>query len=397
MTRRMGVEEEFLIVDGENGTPLPLGEVLEQLSDFPRLTSEMKQEQVETCTLPRVSLSELAHDISSGRENADAAARRAGARAAALATSPLPVESTIAPGKRCAQLMERFGLTAVEQLTGGCHVHVEIESEDEGVAILDRIRIWLPVLLAISANSPYWNGLDSSYASYRWQAWGRWPTTGPADIYGSAAAYHREIGQVLSSGVPLDKANLYFDARLSHKHPTVEVRVADVCLYADDAVLMAALVRGLAETAARQWRDGVSPVPASATQLQLASWRASRYGLDGELADPVSGKPRGAFEPVMALLDHLRPVLEEQGELSTVEFLLFQVLNRGTGAAVQRNSYARAGSMRDVIADAVHITCIPATPLREAGSSTGETQHRLMAKGRVTFGGGVFLRRGSGD
>jgi carboxylate-amine ligase len=366
MTRRVGVEEEFLIVDGENGNPLPLGDVLEQLSDFPRLTSEMKQEQIETCTLPRITLADLAEDISAGRKSADAAARRAGARAVALATSPMPVESTIAPGERCAQLVERFGLTAVEQLTGGCHVHVEIKSEEEGVAILDRIRVWLPVLLAISANSPYWNGVDSSYASYRWQAWSRWPTTGPAGIYGSAAAYHHEIGQILSSNVPLDKANLYFDARLSHKHPTVEVRVADVCLFADDAVLLAALVRGLAETAARQWRDGVSPIPASATHLRLASWQASRYGLVGDLADPLTGKPRGAFEVVMDLLDHLRPVLEEQGELSTVEFLLFQVLSRGTGAAVQRDSYARGASTQDVVTDAVNITCLPATRLQAA-------------------------------
>lgn len=370
MTRRMGVEEEFLIVDGESGKPLPLGEVLEQLNDFPRLTSEMKQEQIETCTLPRFTLAELADDISAGRKSADSAARRAGARAVALATSALPVKSTIAPGERCAQLMERFGLTAVEQLTGGCHVHVEIESEEEGVAILDRIRIWLPVLLAASANSPYWNGVDSSYSSYRWQAWSRWPTTGAAGIYGSAAAYHREIGQILSSGVPLDKANLYLDARLSHKHPTVEVRVADVCLFADDTVLLAALVRGLAETAARQWREGVSPVPVSATQLQLASWQASRYGLEGELADPITGKPRGAFEVVMALLDHLRPVLEEQGEFNTVEFLLFQVLSRGTGAAVQRASYARGASARDVVADAVDITCLPVTPLPAAANSS---------------------------
>jgi carboxylate-amine ligase len=182
-------------------------------------------------------------------------------------------------------------------------------------------------------------------------------------MYGSAAGYHREIGQILSSGVPLDKANLYFDARLSHKHPTVEVRVADVCLFADDAVLLAALVRGLAETAARQWRDGVGPVPASVTQLQLASWQASRYGLEAELADPLTGKPRAAFEVVTALLDHLRPVLEEQGDFSTVEFLLFQVLNRGTGAAVQRDSYARAGSIRDMVADAIRITGLPATSL----------------------------------
>ena len=366
MTRRLGVEEEFLIVD-DGGNPVPLGAVLDQLSDFPRLTSEMKQEQIESCTLPRISLAELAQDITDGRKSADAAARRVGARAAALATSPLPVQSTLAPGERCSRLMEKFGLTAVEQLTGGCHVHVEIESEEEGVAILDRIRIWLPVLLAISANSPFWQGADTSYASYRSQAWSRWPTTGPAEIFGSAAAYRHEMGQILSSGVPLDQANLYFDARLSHKHPTVEVRVADVCLFADDAVLMAALVRGLVETAARQWRGGITPVPASATQLRLASWQASRYGLDGSLADPFTGTPMGAFEVVLALLDHLRPVLEEQGEFGVVESLLFQVLHRGTGAAVQRNSYAGALSLRTVVADAVATTCLPATAAPESG------------------------------
>jgi carboxylate-amine ligase len=105
-------------------------------------------------------------------------------------------------------------------------------------------------------------------------------------------------------------------------------------------------------------------VPASARQLQLASWQASRYGLEGLLADPETGKPRAAFEVVTALLEHLRPVLEEQGDFSTVEFLLFQVLSRGTGAAVQRDSYAREASTRDVVADAVRMTCVPATPLK---------------------------------
>ncbi|MHA7180374.1 glutamate-cysteine ligase family protein [Arthrobacter sp. MDB2-24] len=77
------------------------------------------------------------------------------------------------------QTVQRFGLTAVEQLTCGCHMHVEIESEEEGVAVPDRIRVWLPPLLAITANSPYWNAADSGFASYRFQAWNRWPTAGP--------------------------------------------------------------------------------------------------------------------------------------------------------------------------------------------------------------------------
>ncbi|MBT2567210.1 glutamate--cysteine ligase [Arthrobacter sp. ISL-85] len=360
MTRRVGVEEEFLIVDGANGHPVALGQVMQRVSEYPNLSSEMKQEQIETCTLPRLTLAEISQDIVAGRRNADALARLAGARAVALATSPLPVDSTVAPGERCGQLMARYGLTAVEQLTCGCHVHVEIESDEEGAAILDRIRIWLPVLQAIASNSPFWNGNDSGYAGYRSQAWNRWPTTGPSGIFGSAAAYHAHVRQILGSGVPLDKASLYFDARLSDRHPTVEVRIADVCLFADDAVLVAALVRALAETAARQWRDGVSPAPVPTAQVRLASWQASRFGLESDLIHPALGEPRPASDVLSALLDYVRPVLAEQGELETVELLLFQVMARGTGAVAQREVFARTGSLAAMIAQAIHSTALPA-------------------------------------
>jgi carboxylate-amine ligase len=324
----------------------------------------MKQEQIETCTLPRISLDELARDITVRRLSADSTARAAGARSVALATSPLHVKTTTSPGLRYERMIERFGLTAVEQLTCGCHVHVEIESDEEGVAVLDRIRIWLPVLMAITANSPFWNATDSGYASYRSQAWNRWPTAGPCEIFGSAEAYHRQVNEILGSGVLLDRGQIYFDARLSHRHPTVEVRVGDVCLFADDAVLLAGLVRGLVETAARQWREGVPPAPVSATQLRLASWQAGRFGLDGDLLDPLTGRPRPAFEVAMALLDHVQAALKSQDEFDVVESLLFQVLTRGTGAARQRAAFAEAGSLCHVIADAVHITSLPATPLQ---------------------------------
>jgi carboxylate-amine ligase len=364
MTRRLGVEEEFLVVD-EAGRAVALGPALDALDADAGLSSEMKQEQIETCTLPHVGLLDLARDITDRRRSADAAARSCGARSVALATSPLPVQTTTTPGLRYEQMVQRFGLTAVEQLTCGCHVHVEVESDEEGVAALDRIRVWLPALQAITANSPYWNATDSGFASYRSQAWNRWPTAGPCEVFGSAKAYHAQVREILGSGIPLDKGQIYFDARLSHRHPTVEVRIADVCLFADDAVLLAALVRGLVETAARQWRNGERPVSASAQQLRLASWQAGRYGLDGDLLDPLTGRPRAAFDVVLALLDHLSPVLQEQGELGTVEFLLFQVVARGSGAVRQRSIQKQTGSLREVIADAVRITNVPVTPFRD--------------------------------
>lgn len=376
--RRVGVEEEFLIVDTANGHAVPLGELLDRLSGDDGLSSEMKQEQIEACTLPRTSLADLAADITARRASADATARTVGARSVALATSPFPVQSTAASGDRIERMMQQYGVTAVEQLTCGCHVHVEVESDEEGVAILDRIRIWLPVLMALSANSPFSNGSDTGYASYRSQAWYRWPMAGPSEIFGSAAAYHAHVQDMLRTGVPMDLAQIYLDARLSHHHPTVEIRVADVCLFADDAVLLAALVRGLAETAAREWRSGAPPVPASAGQLRLASWQAGRFGLDGDLVDPYTGQPRAAFDVVVSLLEYVQPVLKRQGDFELVEALLFQALTRGTGAARQRAAYAAAGSLSDVVADAVEASSVPASLLSKPKAS------RLLATDTVS-------------
>ena len=177
---------------------------------------------------------------------------------AALGTSPVPVEPRPVRTSRYERMAEAFGLTAQEQLTCGCHVHVEVSSADEGVAVLDRAGPWLAVLLAVSANSPFWQGLDSSYASFRYQVWGRWPSSGPTEPFGTAQAYRETVEQMVGTGTLLDAGMVYFNARLSERYPTIEVRIADVCLRAEDAVLIAALVRALVETEARAWRDGMA-------------------------------------------------------------------------------------------------------------------------------------------
>jgi glutamate---cysteine ligase / carboxylate-amine ligase len=181
------------------------------------------------------------------------------------------VEPKLVGKGRYLQMARAFGLTAYEQLTCGCHVHVEVSSEEEGVAALDRIAPWLAVLLALSGNSPFWQGRDSAYASFRYQVQGRWPSAGPADFFGGAAAYRRTVAQMVATGTLLDTGMVYFDARLSQRYPTLEIRIADVCLHADDAVLIAALARALVETDARRWRQGTAPPRWRGELLRLAA------------------------------------------------------------------------------------------------------------------------------
>ncbi len=219
--------------------------------------------------------------------------------------------------------------------------------------MIDRIGPWLPVLLAISANSPFADGRDTGYASWRAQVWSRWPSAGPTERFGSVEGYRAASSTLLDWGVARDPGMLYFDARLSESHPTVEIRVCDVCADPADAVLLAVLVRALVETAARgdddrfpRWR---------AESLRAAHWTASRWGLSGSLVDPTRGEPRPAREVLDALVALVGPALAEAGDADRVARGRERVLG-ATGASRQRAAYERSGGLAGVVDDLVERT-----------------------------------------
>ncbi len=359
--RTVGVEEEFLLVTPEGRPTSVAGAVLRHAAADGTtggaqpggdVEKEFKQEQIETSTHPCTQIDELVEQIRDGRARTDALAQRAGARVAALAAAPQAVESTVLPDKRAYTIRAEFGQTAQDQLTCGCHVHVSVADEEEGVRLIDHLRSWTPVLLALSGNSPSWLGVATGYASYRSQVWGRWPTAGPTAPFGDAAGYHAVIDGLLATGAILDEGMVYFDARLSSRYPTVEVRVADVCLDARDAALQAALVRGIADTA-------VSTEPGAQPRTELlraATWRAARSGLTGELVSPLSGTPLPAAEVVAQLVDHVRPALTATGDLDWVERQVATVLRRGNGAIQQMGWRAEGADDDEVVRRAVDRT-----------------------------------------
>ncbi|NAZ77571.1 YbdK family carboxylate-amine ligase [Kineococcus sp. T13] len=340
--RRVGVEEEFLLVDPDSGAaradaPLVLAAV------GAAAEAELQRQQVETGSAPQRHLGELRRDLAAARARVAEAAAADGALLVATGTHPLVTEPTTTEGERYQRMSARFGLLAREQLTCGCHVHVEVPDRDEAVAVVDRIRPWAPVLLALSANSPFWQGVDAGYASYRARVWERWPTAGPTPVLGDAAGYDAHVERLLGTGVPLDAGMLYFDVRLSARYPTVEVRVADVCLRVQDAVLLAGLVRALADTALGEAAAG-TPVPgAGVAELRLAAWRAARDGAGGVLLSPLDGHPRPAAEVVGQLLEHVGGALRDNGDEELVRAGAAAVLERGTGADWQRRTLDEHG------------------------------------------------------
>jgi len=363
--RTFGVEEELLLVDARTGVPVAAAPRILQraahggggasAAGLPVLEAEMQQEMLEVVGAPCATVDEVAAGIAQGRRHADAAAQSVGARAVALATCPVPVTPHHSPSPRYAEMIRRYGTTARSSLTCGFHVHVSVESPAEGVGVLDRIREWLPTILALTGNSPFWDGADTGYASYRNDVWSRWPCAGPNPVFGSEQAYRQHELSLLTTGTLLDAGMLYFDARLSRHHPTVEVRVADVCLREADAVTVAALCRGLVESAASDWRSGVDPVGSEQRMLRLATWRAALTGVRGDHVDAATGSPRTPQQAVADLLAYAGPGLAVTGDYQRVEQGVRDILRRGTGADWQRLQFDRRPSAASVVHAAVDL------------------------------------------
>ena len=314
------------------------------------------QQQLETGTQPCTTTDELLVELRRWRQRADDHAREVDCRVAALATSPVHTVPRTTFDERYHAIAEEFGITQAEQLACGMHVHVSTESDEEGVAVLDRVRPWLSVLVALSANSPYWQGVDTGYASFRSQLWRRWPSAGSPGPFGSVAAYDQLVQEMVDSGGVLDEGMVYFDVRLARHYPTIELRVADVCPRVEVSATIAALSRALVDRAAADWRAGVAAPDVSPITVSLMTFRAGRSGLAGELVHPLTRRPAPAAEVVSSLLDHVREPLEKYGDAALVDDVVGSLLTDGTSADRQRRVAGESMDLSAVVRDVVAVT-----------------------------------------
>lgn len=370
MVRTLGIEEELLLVDPDTrAISSRSGQVIEafrQSSDSSGsstpppaaddLDSELFGHQLEVRTDPVTDLAEAKSEVLTARRTAGLAAAEVGLAIMACGAPPRAGEELrVTREDRYLDMVDTFGATARSAGTCAMHVHVGIGSAEEGVAVLDRIAPWLPVLLAVSANSPFHDDRDTGYASWRSQMWRQWPSAGTTEQFGSVAAYDETCRFLVASGAARDRGMLYLDARLSDNAPTVEVRTADVCIDPDDTILVAALVRGLVETAARSWSGGGPVESWRAEHLRACHWRAARFGLAGTLVHPSARELAPAREVLEALATTVGEALTEAGDHEVVADGVERVLAHG-GAAVQRAAFERTGSVSGVVDDLVERT-----------------------------------------
>jgi carboxylate-amine ligase len=233
------------------------------------------------------------------------------------------------------------GITG-EEISCAGQVHVEVASRDLGVAVVARLRPWLPVLLALMGNSPLWEGRDTGWSSHRFVVQRRWPSFQPPPLCRDATEYDQRVADLIRSHAALDARGVYFWARLSPRYPTVEIRIADACLTVTDAVLLTGLCRAAVMTALADEAAGL-PRPAVADRpLVAAACAAARRGLSGVVVDPRRGGWARADVVLRELMAWCAPALEVAGDRELVQTLLGARLARGSGADRQRALFRSA-------------------------------------------------------
>ncbi|GLE52518.1 glutamate--cysteine ligase 2 [Mycobacterium montefiorense] len=355
-----GVEEEFLLVDPETGEPAPVNNEVAVAAQQRgvKLQLELSSCQVETTSEVAASSAELGAELKLLRRTAAQAAEASGVRLLALGLPPVtPHEFPVTDTERYRRIGAEFGMIAHEQGISGCHVHVQVPGRAAAIKVSNWLRPWLPSLLALSANSAVYRSADTGYASWRSILWRRWPAAGPPPFFASPEQYDRTVRMLIDSGVILDHQMIYWDVRPSANFPTVEVRVADVPATVEETVLLATLIRAAVMTALEadgRGDDGARLPPAA---LRAAYWKAAHDGLSGQLLDSAHDHaPVPARQQLDALVQRVRPALDELGEYDHVQAELDRVLAEGNGAMRQRKAWERRGDVMDVIAQAAAAT-----------------------------------------
>jgi carboxylate-amine ligase len=357
-----GIEEEFFFLDPDTMQPADVAEhVYRRLAVDPRWQDVTMREflasQIEHASRVFTDMTDAAAELHAFRREVAADAGRYGVSAASVGTPPdAHAFPSITDNERYHRVVrDMAGIIADHQMSG-LHIHVGIPSREHGVAALNAVRPWLPLLTAMSGNSPLWRGYDTGYASWRTIQLRRWTTSGCPPRFTDAADYDRRLRQLLGIGGTADLALISWNVRLSEHLPTIEFRLADALLTSDDTLLIAALCRALVMRAVEDVdAGGTADAPRDAVTASLAVdlppellsaaiVHSAHTGLGTDAFDPATGTLAPAADVVHRLLDHVEEQLASTGDREFVHDLVERLLRDGTGAARQRAAWQKNGS-----------------------------------------------------
>lgn len=352
----VGIEEELMIVDAQT---LDLSSSIETMLERDlgcpgHVQPELMESVLEVATTPCEGIPEAGEQLRALRRGVCDMAAEHGLAIASAGTHPFALweEQRIVARERYRELIAALGFVARQELIFGMHVHVGIDDPEKAIHVANGLRAHVPLLLALSANSPFWRAESTGLSSARMPIFRSFPRVGLPPSYRDFEDYTERIGFMIDSGVVADYTWLWYDVRPHPKLGTVEVRAMDSQTRIEHTLALAALVQALVKELAEQFEHGDEVVEHSHEMLDENRWAAARDGLDAELVDLPWTDRVQARDLARRVLDRVAVHAEQLGserELAGVE----ELLREGTGAARQAVIYEANGDLREVMSEIV--------------------------------------------
>ena len=312
---RFGIEEELFLADATTrGTPRRGVKAfhVEVRAQLPAVERELLEAQVEIACPPSTSFAEARSTLADLRAGLAAIGKTHGILVLAAGTHPIArwARQSHTKKQRYDELTREMQMLAKRDVVCGMHVHVEVPRPEERVDLMNRLLPYMPVLLALSASSPFWQGQPTGLAAYRLSVWGEMPRTGLPDLFRDAADYERYVAAMVTCGAIADASFLWWTLRPSIHFPTLELRVADSCTELEDTLAIAALYRCLVRLAVRRPELHRGLTGASRALVSENLWRAQRDGVHASFLD----EERGIVVPLATHLDAIVADIAEDAD-----------------------------------------------------------------------------------
>ena len=342
---KFGIEEEYFLVDAETKAvvvtrpPDFLADLKEMLGD--RVSGEMLQAQVEVSTSPHTCMNTAAAELKYLRQTAGRIAAQHGLAIIAAGTHPTAMWDMAqqSPGERYDAVMDDLQITGQRNMLCGMHVHVELPIVDDRIDVMYRMLPYLPLFIALSTSSPFWQSHCTGLKGYRLAAYDELPRTGLPELFRTREEYEEYVAALTRANIIEDSSYVWWAIRPSLKLPTLELRAPDSCTFVDNSVAIAALYRSIARELVNNPMKNRDLTPVDRALIVENKWRAQRYGIHGTFANGDGGGAVSVAEMLEQVIDTVMPHAEALGCARHVRHCR-TIVGGGTSADAQLAVYA---------------------------------------------------------
>lgn len=363
----LGIEEEYQIVDPATGE---LKSYITQILDadghitVEDVQPELHQSVVEVGSSVCRTPAEIREELVRLRGAVMDLAAKDGLKILAAGTHPFSswMDQEITPLERYLGVEQDLQDLARKNLIFGMHVHVGIEDPEFLIDAMTVSRYFLPHILALSTSSPFWIGRNTGLKSYRSVQWRNFPRTGVPPTFETYADYSKIVRMLVNANAIPDASKIWWDVRPHHLYPTLEFRICDMCTRVEEAVCIAAIFQALVAKLWKLRRDNMSFRVYPLALIEENKWRAVRYGVEGKLLDLGQESERPAKDVIRELVSwFLDDVVDDLGTRKEVEYA-FEILDHGTSADRQIETFERTGDLKAVVEQLVAETAEGVAP-----------------------------------